>query len=104
MEDIETLIKSHVQDAKILRTVGNLIDSSLPLESISNFSSLFKSLDNEKERLGIESYSISLTTLEEVFLRLSELKKGENIKRNIFKMILFYRFKFKIQIKYYRDY
>ena len=42
----------------------------LPKESASHFPEFFAHLDANKEEIGIESYGVSLTTLEEVFLRI----------------------------------
>ena len=38
-------------------------------ESVSSFQCLFNTLDEKKSELGITSYGVSVTTLEEVFLR-----------------------------------
>lgn len=41
-------------------------------EDIEKFQNLFEMFDREKESLGIDAYGVSITTLEEVFLRTSE--------------------------------
>lgn len=52
-------------------------DFTLPLESVSHFSEMFADLDARKAELGIDSYGISITSLEEVFLRLNEEAEAE---------------------------
>ena len=47
----------------------------LPTESASQFKDFFNLLDNNLEQLGIRSYGVGITTLEEVFLKIA--KDGE---------------------------
>lgn len=42
----------------------------LPKEAAPRFPEFFAHLDEVKESMGIDSYGVSLTTLEEVFLRI----------------------------------
>ncbi len=44
--------------------------SRLPKESAPQFAAFFAELDEYKDGLGIDSYGVALTTLEEVFLRI----------------------------------
>ena len=41
----------------------------LPQDSVSSFPDLFSALDEGKNQLGIQSYAVSMTTLEEVFFQ-----------------------------------
>lgn len=41
----------------------------LPRESLQNFSKLFSQLESRGEELGIASYGASMTTMEEVFMK-----------------------------------
>ena len=45
----------------------------LPKEESSQFESLFSHLEKHKQELGIDSYGASVTTLEEVFLKVKEV-------------------------------
>jgi ABC-type multidrug transport system ATPase subunit len=45
---------------------------SLPLGQEENFPVLFDEFDEKKDHLGLQTYSLSMSTLEEVFLRLAE--------------------------------
>lgn len=58
----------------------------MPKETASRFPEFFAHLDEVKESMGIDSYGISLTTLEEVFLRIGleekEREEEEEDKNN----------------------
>ena len=45
---------------------------TLPLSSVEKFEPLFKDLENTSKHPDIEYFAISMTTLEEVFLRLGK--------------------------------
>ncbi|EQC35872.1 hypothetical protein SDRG_06622 [Saprolegnia diclina VS20] len=65
-------VRRHVGHAKVLASVGAEVSIQLPLESSASFPSLFAALDADTSALGLSSYGISVTTLEEVFLKVSE--------------------------------
>ena len=50
---------------------------SLPLGQEAAFAELFDIFDSQLETLGIQTYSLSMSTLEEVFLRLAEHENDE---------------------------
>lgn len=66
---ITNLIQYHIPHAILETTAGSEIGYSLPNEDSSLFEALFTELENKKEILGIDSYGISITTMEEVFLK-----------------------------------
>jgi len=66
---IEGLIKSHVSSANVLSDAAGEISFQLPKEEVKSFPELFDHLDESLEDLNIEAYVISMTTMEEVFLR-----------------------------------
>ena len=45
------------------------------MEEVKNFPALFDMLDRDKNSLRINSYGISITTMEEVFLRVAEMEE-----------------------------
>ena len=45
------------------------------MEEVKNFPALFEMLDRDKNSLRINSYGISITTMEEVFLRVAEMEE-----------------------------
>ncbi|XP_048321587.1 ABC transporter A family member 1 isoform X2 [Ziziphus jujuba] len=78
------IVYRHIPSAMCVSEVGTEISFKLPLASSSSFESMFREiescmrrsvpnsiLDDEKDSIGIESYGISVTTLEEVFLRVA---------------------------------
>uniref|UniRef100_A0A8B9KKR1 P-type phospholipid transporter n=1 Tax=Astyanax mexicanus TaxID=7994 RepID=A0A8B9KKR1_ASTMX len=66
--DLSALVRRHVPEAVFLEVLGQELVYILPYTGSKDgsFASLFKELDLEKERLGISSYGISDTSLEEV--------------------------------------
>ncbi|XP_048497581.1 ABC transporter A family member 1 isoform X3 [Beta vulgaris subsp. vulgaris] len=89
------IVHRHIPSATIVSEVGTEISFKLPLTSSSSFESMFKELEScmkrstsnseaaagENECAGIDSYGISVTTLEEVFLRVagSDLDELESV-------------------------
>lgn len=53
----------------------------LPSESSSQFKQFFTELDQNLSSLGIRSYGVGITTLEEVFLRIA--KDGDDTEESI---------------------
>ena len=84
---IENVVKDSVKGSKFLGDVGTEMRFQLPTENSGDFSTLFTILEDDKERLGIEAFGISLTTLEEVFLRVcngtGEVNEEEKEKEKI---------------------
>jgi hypothetical protein len=54
-------------------TTGTEISYQMPFSGAEGFPGLFDELDHKSKQLGIASYGISVTTLEEVFLRVGML-------------------------------
>lgn len=80
------IVYRHVPSAICVTKVGNEICFKLPLASSSSFENMFREIegcmrlsdpnsgaagDEHNHSIGIESYGISVTTLEEVFLRVA---------------------------------
>ncbi|XP_047672257.1 phospholipid-transporting ATPase ABCA1 isoform X1 [Tachysurus fulvidraco] len=72
--DVTSVIRLHIPEAEFLEVIGQELVYVLPYAGSKDgsFASLFKELDLEKERLGISSYGISDTSLEEIFLKVAE--------------------------------
>eukprot|EP01105_Mastigella_eilhardi_P028439 TRINITY_DN936_c0_g1_i14.p1 TRINITY_DN936_c0_g1~~TRINITY_DN936_c0_g1_i14.p1 ORF type:complete len:1870 (-),score=505.12 TRINITY_DN936_c0_g1_i14:2049-7658(-) len=72
-----SLIHSHVPDAVEVNATQRELSYSLPLAAIASFAKLFLRLDEKKEAgSGIIAYGVSMTTLEQVFLRLAAESHG----------------------------
>ncbi|XP_031441264.1 phospholipid-transporting ATPase ABCA1-like isoform X2 [Clupea harengus] len=72
--DVSSLIRKHVPQAVFLEGIGQELTYILPYAGAKDgtFAQLFKELDLEMGELGITSYGISDTTLEEIFLKVAE--------------------------------
>jgi len=68
---IQQYVRNKVAEANILSCVGAEVSFQLPRTATNAFKALFEGLDKHKEELGIETYGVSVTTLEEVFLRVT---------------------------------
>ncbi len=67
---IEYNVQGIIPGAQISSAVAGEIIFHLPLNSLSSFPELFKMLIDKSAQLGISSYGISLTSLEQVFIGL----------------------------------
>lgn len=70
MTRITNTIQPIIPDAKVKSEMGSVLCYMLPSEQCSKFPDLFDVLEQEKQQLCISSIGVSITTLEEVFLRL----------------------------------
>ncbi|CAN0295273.1 unnamed protein product, partial [Ectocarpus sp. 13 AM-2016] len=66
---LEALVLRFVPEALTVSKVGKERNYRLPFASSSNFVDMFREIDARKEQLGVAGYGVSVTTLEEVFLR-----------------------------------
>jgi ATP-binding cassette subfamily A (ABC1) protein 3 len=57
------------RDIKLLQDVGEEVTYQVPTECSGKFQDFFAEFDNNLAVLGIRGYGISVTSLEEVFLR-----------------------------------
>ena len=73
-------IEGVVKGSKLEGDIGKELKYQLPQDQSTNFETLFKMLEDQKTEYGVESFGISLTTLEEVFLKVAVgLGKHESI-------------------------
>lgn len=65
---ISNLIRKHVSEARLVEDIGHELTYVLPYEAAKEgaFVELFHEIDDRLSDLGISSYGISETTLEEV--------------------------------------
>ncbi|NXD28137.1 ABCA3 protein, partial [Spelaeornis formosus] len=71
--EISRLICQYVPNASMESNAGAELSFILPKESTHRFEALFTELEHRREELGIASYGASVTTMEEVFLRVGKL-------------------------------
>jgi len=70
-EAMTTLVTSHVADSLVLNDVGTEMSFQLPFTASVRFPALFENIEQNLANLGIDSYGISVTTLEEVFIKIT---------------------------------
>uniref|UniRef100_A0A8C5R778 ATP binding cassette subfamily A member 3 n=1 Tax=Leptobrachium leishanense TaxID=445787 RepID=A0A8C5R778_9ANUR len=73
VEEVTELITSYVPNATLEGNAGAELSYVLPKESTHKFEPLFSELEHRRKALGIASYGASVTTMEEVFLRVGKL-------------------------------
>ncbi|XP_066546484.1 phospholipid-transporting ATPase ABCA3 [Amia ocellicauda] len=73
VSEITRLVKMYVPNATLESSAGAELSYILPKESTRRFELLFAELEINREKLGIASYGASVTTMEEVFLRVGKL-------------------------------
>lgn len=74
---VEAMIMRYVKGAVPQVTGAGEMAYRLPVGSTAVFPQLLSALDNEGTALGVKSYSLSATTMEDVFLRVTANKDGE---------------------------
>ena len=68
-ENILEVVKVHVPEVQLDSNVGAELSFVLPKERSAQFEQLFADLEQNQDSLGIGSFGVSVTTLEEVFLK-----------------------------------
>lgn len=64
-------IQKHIPDAEVYSSVGSEVAVRVPFKASKKFPELFEDLDSSREELRLASYGVSVTTLEEVFLKVA---------------------------------
>jgi hypothetical protein len=80
---LKDVVLGHVHGAKVLSDVGTELTFQMPIRETGSFAGLFERLDNDQTSLGVEQYGVSVTTMEEVFLKVAssdEANKGNQAK------------------------
>ncbi|XP_040611318.1 ATP-binding cassette sub-family A member 3 isoform X3 [Mesocricetus auratus] len=78
IDEISKLIHYYASTATLKTNVGNELSFILPQEYTHRFEALFSSLEENQENLGISSFGVSITTMEEVFLRVSHMEDSKS--------------------------
>jgi hypothetical protein len=74
VEPVQKLVASYIEGMKPLSNVGTEFSLKLPSSETPKFADMLDELERHQTALGITSYGISATTLEEVFLRVARGK------------------------------
>jgi ATP-binding cassette subfamily A (ABC1) protein 3 len=83
---IESLVSRLIPEARVFNKASAEIIFEIPLECTFRFREFFEQLDLNIEALGIETYGVSVTTLEEVFIRVSRGDEGHHEPREMEKI------------------
>ncbi|KAK5577017.1 hypothetical protein RB653_001954 [Dictyostelium firmibasis] len=70
VDQVTQFIREQIPDVTVLSNAGSEISFRLPTASLPIFSEFFKDFDENLSNFHIDSYGISVTTLEEVFLKI----------------------------------
>lgn len=68
-DKITSLLKRYMPDVKVEYDVGTELSYQLSDKCSQMFNQIFSELENRSTELGVDSYGVSLTTLEEVFMK-----------------------------------
>ncbi|XP_051003132.1 phospholipid-transporting ATPase ABCA3-like [Acomys russatus] len=73
IDNIFAIIQHHVPGAMLENDIGNELSFILPKMYVSRFEALFTELELKQKALGIANFGASITTMEEVFLKVNKL-------------------------------
>ncbi|XP_039090343.1 ATP-binding cassette sub-family A member 3-like [Hyaena hyaena] len=77
VEKISAVIHSHIPDATMENITEAELSFILPKEYTHRFEALFNDLEEKQQELGIASFGASITTMEEVFLKVNSLANSQ---------------------------
>ena len=71
VKEVQGLVSSYIPDNDLVSDIGTELALRLPLAQSAKFPKLLRAIDDAmaSEKLGVEQYGISVTTLEEVFVK-----------------------------------
>ncbi|ELW62507.1 ATP-binding cassette sub-family A member 3 [Tupaia chinensis] len=73
IDEVTQIIHHHIPTATLESNVAAELSFLLPREYTDRFEAMFTELEERQEKLGIAGFGVSITTMEEVFLRVSNL-------------------------------
>ena len=71
-ENIKNFVTDRINGVELGLVAGEELELRLPFSESSKFNNLFTEIDSNMDNLGIKSYGISITTLEDVFIKVGE--------------------------------
>lgn len=69
MNKITIFLQKHIPNLRVNQDIGSELSYTLYADQVKTFERMFQDLEMNKDNLGILSYGVSLTTMEEVFMR-----------------------------------
>uniref|UniRef100_H0XNJ0 ABC transporter domain-containing protein n=1 Tax=Otolemur garnettii TaxID=30611 RepID=H0XNJ0_OTOGA len=85
IENIVQLINQHIPTASLESNVASELSFILPKEYTQRFEALFIELEKRQKELDIAGFGVSITTMEEVFLKVSYLSEFKEDKQSLLK-------------------
>jgi ATP-binding cassette subfamily A (ABC1) protein 3 len=82
-ENIIDIVQDNVWSSKFLSNIGTELTFLLPDDNSHQFPNLLDTLEMNKERLNINSFGLSVTTMEEVFLKIGNEEENTNEKEYV---------------------
>ncbi|EGC32058.1 hypothetical protein DICPUDRAFT_156020 [Dictyostelium purpureum] len=82
-DNVTEFIHRYIPEANVLSDAGTELSYRFPTSSVPQFSNFFQNFDQQLESFQITTYGISVTTLEEVFLKIgTEVSDGFELNKN----------------------
>lgn len=69
VDHLGDVIKFQIPKARMVSDESEEVKFLLPSQEAPKFKKLFKTLETDRKTLGIHNFGVSVTTMEEVFLR-----------------------------------
>lgn len=86
INNVTNLLDKHIPNIKPTSNIGSELIYNLPEDKTAVFQKLLEDLENNLEKLQIESFGITNTTLEEVFMKIgTEELENEKLLEEKFK-------------------
>ncbi|XP_065191574.1 phospholipid-transporting ATPase ABCA3-like [Sycon ciliatum] len=80
---VASFIVKSIPNGRMVSSVGAEMAFILPSEATGSFPQLFEDMEVQKEQLGIDNFGLSVTTMEEVFIRVGQLAEEEKEKERL---------------------
>ncbi|GBO39439.1 hypothetical protein AVEN_217516-1, partial [Araneus ventricosus] len=66
---VTSLLKKYVPEAELVKELKEDISFSLSTDTGKNFGDMFEELEHRRGELGVLSFGVTITTMEDVFLK-----------------------------------
>lgn len=70
---LKEMMGSHLKNYELVNDIGAEVFFRIPLDQSPHFPAFFRAVDQRKAEIGVRSYAVSVTTLEEVFLKVGSV-------------------------------
>uniref|UniRef100_A0A0K0F5B2 ABC transporter domain-containing protein n=1 Tax=Strongyloides venezuelensis TaxID=75913 RepID=A0A0K0F5B2_STRVS len=86
-KNVLLFLRTYCDDAEMHSAVGNEATYLISQLHRSKFSTIFKDLEGGQEKFNIESFGVSITTMEEVFLKVNDIANVNRASKDIPKTV-----------------